>query len=202
MPHKKYVQKYLIQLYLLATFLILICAPVKANDIKQAEIYIQNLSNQIILTVENDSSLEKKHDALHDLFKKNASILTISRAAIGSKWRTLKKDTRKSFSDAFTTYLVKKYGKQFEEFRGAKLIVERSIDAGRRGILVHTRLIMPATPPISVKWQIWQKTEDFKLIDIIIEDISMLTMEREEMKNRLAVHQGNITALIADLSQN
>ena len=61
---------------------------------------------------------------------------------------------------------------------------------------------MPATSPISVKWQVWQKTEDFKLIDIIIEDISMLTMEREEIKNRLEIHNGNINSLIENLRKN
>ena len=61
---------------------------------------------------------------------------------------------------------------------------------------------MPATSPISVKWQVWQKNGAFKLIDIIIEDISMLTMEREEIKNRLSFHNGNINSLIQDLKLN
>ena len=82
------------------------------------------------------------------------------------------------------------------------MTVERSIDAGKRGILVHTRLIMPATSPISVKWQVWRKNEKLKLVDIIIEDISMLTMEREEIKNRLAIHRNNVRLLIDDLKQN
>ena len=36
-------------------------------------------------------------------------------------------------------------------------------------------------------------------IDIIIEDISMLTMEREEIKNRLTIHNGNLDVLIKGL---
>lgn len=172
---------------------------VKANDVEQAETYVQNLSNKIILIIENDTAVEKKQNQLLRLFKENASILTISRAALGSKWRNLDDHDKKRFTDAFTKYLVQKYGKQFEEFNGAKLTTERSIDAGRRGILVHTRLIMPATSPISVKWQVWQKNGTFKLIDIIIEDISMLTMEREEIKNRLTIHDGDIDDLIKDL---
>ena len=172
---------------------------VKANDVEQAETYVQNLSNKIILIIENDTAVEKKQNQLLRLFKENASILTISRAALGSKWRTLNDRDKNRFTDAFTNYIVQKYGRQFEEFNGAKLTIERSIDAGKRGVLVHTRLIMPATSPISVNWQVWQKNGTFKLIDIIIEDISMLTMEREEIKNRLTTHNGNINSLINDL---
>ena len=79
------------------------------------------------------------------------------------------------------------------------MAVERSIDAGKRGILVSTRFIMPGTSPISVKWQVWKQKDAMKLIDIIIENISMLTMEREEIKNRLVSNKGSLDALIAEL---
>ena len=181
---------------------IAVFAPVYGNNIESSESFIQTFSNQIISIVDNNSTVDEKQDQLLNLFKKNSSTLTISRAALGVKWRTLTKNNKEEFSKAFTHYLVRKYGKQFEEFSNAKLIVERSIDAGKRGVLVHTRLIMPATAPISVKWQVWQKNETIKIIDIIIEDISMLTMEREEIKNRLKVHNNNILALINDLKQS
>ena len=202
MLHQKVNLRVFILFFTSTILLVLNFTPIKANDIKQAEAYIQNLSNQIIFIIENDLVIEKKQNQLLDLFKENASILTISRAALGSKWRTLNNSDKKRFTNAFTTYLVKKYGKQFEEFNGAKLITERSIDAGKRGVLVSTRLIMPATSPISVKWQVWEKNGGFKLIDIIIEDISMLTMEREEIKNRLSFHNGDINSLIQDLKLN
>ena len=174
----------------------------KASDIDEAETYIENLSGQIISIVDDDLSVDQKQTKLYLLFNQNASIVTISRAALGRRWRTIDENTKQEFTDAFTSYLVQKYGKQFEEFKGSKLVLERSIDAGKRGILVHTRLLMPATSPISVKWQVWRKKTNFKLIDIIIEDISMLTMEREEIKNRLAIHSNDVNLLINDLKQN
>ncbi|MEE2773534.1 MAG: ABC transporter substrate-binding protein [Pseudomonadota bacterium] len=170
-----------------------------ANEVGLAERLIENLSGKIIGIVESDLSIEQKHENLESLFTKYANIKVISRAALGSKWRAISEKTRDKFSKAFTYYLIRKYGKQFEEFEGAKMFVERSADAGKRGILVSTRFIMPGSSPISVKWQLWSKASDLKLIDIIIEDISMLTMEREEIKNRLVLHGGNINSLIEEL---
>ena len=184
-----------------AAFFFIIVIPVRANDIKLAETFVENLGSKIIKLVDDKSTVGEKQKKLLALFETNASVMTISRAALGSKWRTLDTKTRLEFSYAFTNYLVKKYGKQFEEFSGATLVIERSIDAGKRGILVNTRLIMPGTSPISIKWQVWQKTESFKLVDIIIEDISMLTMEREEIKNRLSAYRGLVTLLIEDLKE-
>lgn len=202
MPNKEYSFWSYRRLFKFTVIFSLVCNFAKADDIERAESYIQKLSNQIIVIVESDSEVKTKQNELLALFKKNASTQTISRAALGAKWRTLNDDTRKEFTAAFINYLVQKYGRQFEEFSGAKLIIERSIDAGKRGILVQTRLLMPASSPISVKWQVWKRTETLKLIDIIIEDISMLSMEREEIKNRLVIHNGNIQLLINDLKEN
>lgn len=199
MPHFTLVLVSLGKLFVFAIMLFMTSLSSRANDLKLAETFIENLGSKIIKVVEDESTVNEKQTKLFNLFDKNASVMTISRAALGSKWRTLDAKTRVDFSDAFTNYLVRKYGKQFEEFSGATLFLERSIDAGKRGVLVTTRLIMPGTAPISIKWQVWQKSDVFKLVDIIIEDISMLTMEREEIKNRLSTHKGDISLLIVDL---
>jgi phospholipid transport system substrate-binding protein len=190
-----------IKIFIVFAVIFMIATPSRSNDVKLAETFIENLGLEIIKLVDSNSTVNEKQTWLLDLFYKNASVMTISRAALGSKWRNLDAETRLDFSNAFTNYIVKKYGKQFEEFSGSTLVIERSLDAGKRGILVNTRLIMPGTSPISIKWQVWQKSNSFKLIDIIIEDISMLTMEREEIKNRLSTHKGSIEYLINELQE-
>ena len=191
--------KCLLKLSIIALVFFITLTPGRANEVKLAEAFIENLGSNIIQVVDEEITVSEKQQKLLELFQNNANTMTIARAALGSKWRTLSAETRLDFANAFTDYLVKKYGKQFDEFRGASLVLERSVDAGKRGVLVNTRLIMPGTSPVSIKWQVWQKTDSFKLIDIIIEDISMLTMEREEIKNRLTVQKGSIQSLINDL---
>ena len=193
--------KCLCKLSIIALVFFITLTPGRANEVKLAEAFIENLGSNIIQVVNEKITVSEKQRKLRKLFQNNANTMTIARAALGSKWRALSAETRLDFANAFTDYLVKKYGKQFDEFRGASLVLERSVDAGKRGVLVNTRLIMPGTSPVSIKWQVWQKTDSFKLIDIIIEDISMLTMEREEIKNRLTVQKGSIQSLINDLQK-
>ena len=168
--------KCLYKVSIIALVFFITLTPGRANEVKLAEAFIENLGSNIIQVVDEEITVSEKQRKLLQLFQNNANTMTIARAALGSKWRTLNAETRLDFENAFTDYLVKKYGKQFDEFRGASLVLERSVDAGKRGVLVNTRLIMPGTSPVSIKWQVWQKTDSFKLIDIIIEDISMLTM--------------------------
>lgn len=157
---------------------------------------VASIGTEIIDIVDNDSDETVKQIKLLKIFNDNADVLTISRAALGRKWRGINKETRNKFKTAFANYLIKKYGRQFEEFKGSKMIIQKSVDAGKRGVLVYSKFIMPGSTPISVKWQVWSKSNDLKLIDIIIEDISMLTMEREEIKNRLDDGQNSLNKLI------
>ena len=202
MRRKKHIFSIVKTFLLPMALLIFSFTPLNATDVQEAQTFVQKLSGQIISTINSNLTVKEKQKNLLNLFQENASVLTISRAALGFKWRNLDETNRKQFTNAFTNYLVKKYGKQFDEFSEAKLVLEKSIDVGKRGILIQTRLIMPATAPISVKWQVWKKAGVFKLLDIIIEDVSMLTMEREEIKNRLAIHNGNINSLITDLNND
>ena len=202
MRRKKHIFSIVKTFLLPMALLIFSFTPLNATDVQEAQTFVQKLSGQIISTINSNLTVKEKQKNLLNLFQENASVLTISRAALGLKWRNLDETNRKQFTNAFTNYLVKKYGKQFDEFSEAKLVLEKSIDVGKRGILIQTRLIMPATAPISVKWQVWKKAGVFKLLDIIIEDVSMLTMEREEIKNRLAIHNGNINSMITDLNND
>ena len=77
--------------------------------------------------------------------------------------------------------------------------IEKSTDVGKSGVLVKTRFLLLGSSPVSISWQVWSKNEDLKLLDIIVEDISMLTMEREEIKNKLNNLNGDTNELINQL---
>ena len=86
MPQKKSNSRFFKVFFSLTLLLVFNFTTVRANDVEQAETYVQNLSNKIILIIEDDTAEEEKQNQLLRLFKENASILTISRAALGSKW--------------------------------------------------------------------------------------------------------------------
>ncbi len=181
-------------------FSILFSQKVYAERTNEAELIVNLVGNSIIKIVDDEASIIQKQDNLKVLMTQYADLNTISRAALGSSWRGLDTSKKKAFVKAFSNYLIKKYGSQFSEFSGAKMIISKTSDVGKRGVLVFTRFMMPGSTPIAVKWQLWDGTGNLKLIDIIIEEISMLTMEREEIKNRLQRNRRSVTKLIEDLN--
>ena len=65
--------------------------------------------------------------------------------------------------------------------------------------MVETRLLMPGSSPIKVGWQVSDASGTFKMIDVKIEGISLLTTERGEIRNQLSKEGGSVSRLSRSL---
>ena len=55
-------------------------------------------------------------------------------------------------------------------------------------------------PPIEVIWRLRQKDGSYKIVDIVVEDVSMVMSYRNEYTAFLQQHQGSVQALIDELN--
>ncbi len=167
-----------------------------STRIKTAEALAKTIFQNIFEIMDMPNTEMKKRKALVKLFDKHADVPIIARAVLGSPWRQLNKGDRSKFIQAFRQYLAKKYTAQFSEFLGAKMLIEKSRDSGgKAGIMVETRLLMPGSSPIKVGWQVSDASGIFKMIDVKIEGVSLLTTERGEIRNQLSKEGGSVSRL-------
>jgi len=172
----------------------------KSSRITKAEILSKKIFNDLFSIINQNSSDKNKKNSLLKLFDRHADVPIIARAVLGSPWRKLNQNERNSFINAFRQYLAKKYTAQFSEFVGAEMLIEKSRDSGgKAGIMVETRLLMPGSAPIKVGWQVSDASGVFKMIDLKIEGISLLTTERGEIRNQYSKEGNSINKLINSL---
>ena len=172
------------------------CLEAKSPRIKTAEALAITIFQNIFEIMSMASTEMKKRKALVNLFDKHADVPIIARAVLGSPWRQLNTGDRSNFIQAFRQYLAKKYTAQFSEFLGAKMMIEKSRDSGgKAGVMVETRLLMPGSSPIKVGWQVSDASGIFKMVDVKIEGVSLLTTERGEIRNQLSKEGGSVSKL-------
>ena len=172
----------------------------KSSRVKKAEQLAIKIFNNIFKIINQSTSQQNKKKSLLILFDNYADVPIIARAVLGSPWRQLNQSERNNFTNAFRQYLAKKYTAQFSEFLGAEMLIEKSMDSGgKAGIMVETRLLMPGSAPIKVGWQVSDASGMFKMIDVKIEGISLLTTERGEIRNQYSKEGKSITKLINSL---
>ncbi|MEO1551054.1 MAG: ABC transporter substrate-binding protein [Pseudomonadota bacterium] len=133
------------------------------------------------------------------LFNTYADVPTIARSVLGPPWRQASTSQKTAFVEAFEDYLSAKYGRQFNEYRGARITVTKASDQGNKGVLVYSVVSPKGASPFEVAWQVSDRSGSTRAINIFIEGVSMLSTERSEIKAMLEAQRGSLSGLIDEL---
>ena len=151
-----------------------------------------------------DKSIDqrKKEVQFGKLFDKNFDIPSISRFVLGKYWKQASLDQKKNFIKAFRNYIVKTYSSRFNEYSGETLqLVNFENESNPKIFLVHTVLEREDAPMIKVDWRIGKKKDNYVILDIIIEGISLAITQRSEFVSVIDQNEGNIDQLISILKE-
>ncbi len=121
----------------------------------------------------------------------------VAASVLGPPWRGASAAQKSAFVAAFQGYLARKYGGQFRDYQDAKIALVRARDAGKSGVLVETSVTRPGRDPYQVEWQVSERGGAPKVVNLIIEGVSMLTNERAEVGAMLEAAGGSLDKLIA-----
>jgi phospholipid transport system substrate-binding protein len=116
----------------------------------------------------------------------------------------MNEDQQGRFVAAFKRYLSVIYARRFQEYSGGgsgpAYTLDGAIDAGNKGILVKTRIARAEGAPVLVEWLVSDKPGRTVIADIVIEGVSLLITQREEIGGMFEARGGDVERLIADLS--
>ena len=174
--------------------------PALALSDSAATSYVQSAINDVLEIVNSGQSEARVLRRFKQVFTSYADINIISRTVLGPPFRSLSTREQSAFSDAFGSYISNKYGRQFREFRGSTITITRSQNGGSKGVLVSSQVRQPGQSPYALDWQVSDRSGRTKLINLIIEGLSLLTSEREEIRAQLAARGGNVSALTTYLA--
>ncbi len=171
----------------------------------EATAHVQGTIDEIVALVESPGDTASKAPRLLAIMERRAAMPQIARFAAGLAWRGMDEAQQARYVAAFGTFLSGIYTGMFQKYAGNRQSGEafklgRVIDAGRKGMLVRTSIIRTGEAPVVVEWLVTDRPGRVVIADIVIEGVSMLVSEREEIGSMLEVRGGNVELLIADLA--
>jgi phospholipid transport system substrate-binding protein len=132
-----------------------------------------------------------------ELFDKDFDCPGIARFVLGRYWRTASEEEQQEFVKLFEDYVVFVYATRLSNFGGEILKVRGSRSDGD-GVIVSTDVIHPgAAPPTKIDWRLVTENGAYKISDIIVEGISMMTTQRSEFASVVQRNGGQVRGLIA-----
>lgn len=163
---------------------------VAAASEKQASAYISDVSTKAIDIIKNKSlDKSKKAELLVGVFNTSVDFPWVSRFVMGRYWRDATADQRTRYSANYQKFLVLHYASLFSEYTGGTYKILYSRSEGDNEFTVGSQIQsvnVEASEPILIDYKVRADAKNkFKIFDVIIEGVSMLSTQRTEFSSIL-----------------
>ena len=183
----------------LVLFMLLCLLPASAETLGPRQ-FIESLGEETIgaITRENISE-EARFREFERLFRMAFDVDAISRFVLGRYWRRATKEQQGEYQSLFADFIVHTYASRFRQYSGETLAVNSERKASGRDTIVSSQINTPEGPSVRVDWRVRTKRDDHKVVDVIVEGVSMAITQRHEFASVIRRGGGGIETLIAEL---
>ncbi len=171
--------------------------PGPARGDESARQFMQSLGDDAIAILADEGlSAVQRENKLGRLFDRGFHLPTVSRFVLGRHWRNATQDQRQEYQQVFRDFIVKSYSKRFSSFAGEQLKITNSRAEGKHDTIVFSTIVRPEGKPTRVSWRLRGYADGFKIIDVIVEGVSMLITQRDEFSSVIRNSGGELDGLI------
>jgi len=189
----------------LGAALLLFSLPAQAAEMQPDEL-IKSTSEKVLSTLEqNREKFKQQPDEINrlvnDIILPHLDFRAMSKLALGKNWRSASEDQQNRFVDAFKNMLIRTYSKSLTEYAGQEIVFlpYRPPAEGKRTVTVQTQIKQDSGPVIPIDYSLRIKDDIWKVYDIKIDGISLVTNYRNTFAadiNQLGM-EGLIKKLLA-----
>ncbi len=164
---------------------------------KPAE-FIQGLADEAISVLSDQrGTFEEREQKFRTVLRDDFAMKKIGRFAAGKYWRSMSSEQKGLYQNLFEEWILKTYAIRFGGYSGETVNVIRTFKAGATDVFVRTRIDSSKRRSLKVDWRVRRIDERFKIIDVVVEGVSMLVTQKAEFSSVL--RQRGIDGLITIL---
>ena len=148
-------------------------------------------------------SREERKTRFKKLLSEHFAVNTIGQWALGRYWKKATLEQRKEYLNLFKEMLVVTYINRFQRYSGEALSVTKALVDGKSGdVMVFSQVTSPSDGAVvSVGWRVRSKGASFKIVDVVVEGISMGQTQRGEFASVIRRNGGKVEGLLAEMRE-
>lgn len=172
-----------------------------AVDPEAAKTFIRSLANDAIqLMSRKDLPQAERVAKFRELFTRGFDVEAIGRFVLGRYWRDATEAEQKEYLKLFEDLILATYAGRFSEYSGETLTVLDARPDEDRFTLVTSQINRTGgNPPIRLDWRINESNGGFRIIDVVVEAVSMSVTQRSEFASVIQRGGGKIGSLLVAL---
>ncbi len=172
------------------------------NNSEGAKNFIASMGDRGINFLGNESmSIDSKKAEFKSLLNESFDMNTIGRFALGNAWNTATSAQQQEYLRLFNAMIIKVYSKRFSDYKGQKFEVKSARKENDKDSVVTSYIVPTSGPKVQVDWRVRSKGGSYKVVDIIVEGVSMSMTQRADFASVIQRGGGKIDALLTHLRQ-
>jgi phospholipid transport system substrate-binding protein len=182
----------------------MLCFSVGAFAAETPDELVKRTAEDVLAVVKNDKDIQagdqQKIFALaEEKILPNFNFDRVSRLVLGKNWTKATPDQKSAFQAEFRTLLLRTYATALSKYKNQ--VIEYKplrLENGASNATVKTIILQPGGQPIAVDYALEKQADAWKVYDIVIEGVSLVTNYRGQFTQE--IRQNGLDSLIKKLA--
>ena len=168
----------------------------------EPDVFIQSTVNRAANTLSGNFTKQERIEKLKDIARETVDIEGISLYSLGVHRKTITEEQLIRYKKVFRSYFLKSFSSRLAEYTNPEIDVYSKKKINDKYTIVLSKLVETQTrPEVKIDWRVYTKNPNNLLIrDLIIEGLSLARTQKEEFSSIINSNDGDIEALIKNLS--
>lgn len=138
-----------------------------------------------VLAVLRDKSkpTEERIRALEKIVYGRFDLYVMSRLVLARNWKRFSEEQKEQYVEEFKQYLTNSYGNRIERYDQQEVEIVGEREEPRGDVVVKTKILGGEFEGALVDYRLRKQDSDWRVIDVVIEGISMVSNYRDQFKS-------------------
>ncbi len=155
----------------------------------------------IAMMADENLAAEQREVTFRRLLTEGFDVPSIGRFALGRYWRKASEEQRAEYDRLFEDMIVSTYSKLLDSYAGEVLEVGTVRHRDEKKAAVDSRILRAEGAPIQIDWRLRRAGDSWRIVDVLVEGVSMAIIQRSEFQAVVKASGGQIEGLLAKLRE-
>ena len=174
-------------------------------DPKEAQALVKDVTTRVVAVLDEhggqgEMDVEQVKQEINEIVLPHLDFVTMTKLAVGRYWREASDAQKRQLVDEFRNLLVRTYTTSLDEYQNQKVeFLPLRPSPYEDRVMVRSRVTRPNGPPIPVEYGLHYDDGEWKVYDIVVEGVSLVTTYRSNFAS--TVQRNGIAGLIDELQR-
>jgi phospholipid transport system substrate-binding protein len=152
---------------------------------------VKQTADDVLTIIKNDKEIQagnqqKLYALVEDKILPNFDFDRVCRMVLGKNWKSATPEQQVSFQKEFRTLLMRTYSSALGKYRDQVIEFKpMRFEPDAKNVNVKTQILQSGGQPIEVDYSLVKNTNGWKVYDIVIENVSLVTNYRSQFSTEI-----------------